>query len=378
MKNNVIIIGGGSAGMSCALRLKDAGQDFLIITERLGGRILYSETEKVNFGAYFVMKNYRYAKRLVEKDRWINPINVLFHNNESEYFSVFNKRTLRELPELVRFLLIMRRFYRHYEVYKERCLVMPQKEALKQDQYLSNLFCLPAAVFIKENRMQHAADDFISKFSYACTGVSPEQITAFDFLNVCLGMVVPIHQFKFHVKEMEDRLEGHLRYGTVSRVTKVQDNFKVETDTGEIYEAHSVVIATPAAVTKTLLGLEQIRDACQLYAYHVRAKLKDKYTKTKLNLFASDSDIIITAVQEDGSYLIYTRNPDADLYRVCTDFELINMMAWEQAMYVRGNAYLEQQYGDRLYVAGDHNGLGLEPAAISGIYAANRIIEEKN
>ena len=39
---------------------------------------------------------------------------------------------------------------------------------------------------------------------------------------------------------------------------------------------------------------------------------------------------------------------------------------------------MEQQYGEDIYVAGDHNGLGLEPAAISGIFAANQIIFKRN
>lgn len=45
-------------------------------------------------------------------------------------------------------------------------------------------------------------------------------------------------------------------------------------------------------------------------------------------------------------------------------------------MYVYGEAYMEQQYGDSIFVAGDHNGLGLEPTAISGIYAANQILKK--
>jgi uncharacterized FAD-dependent dehydrogenase len=52
-------------------------------------------------------------------------------------------------------------------------------------------------------------------------------------------------------------------------------------------------------------------------------------------------------------------------------------MDWEKAMYVQGKAFMEQQYGEDIYVAGDHNGLGLEPAAISGIFAANQIIKKK-
>jgi glycine/D-amino acid oxidase-like deaminating enzyme len=47
-------------------------------------------------------------------------------------------------------------------------------------------------------------------------------------------------------------------------------------------------------------------------------------------------------------------------------------------MYIHGRAFMEQQYGDGLYVAGDHNGLGLEPSAISGIYAANQIVNRKD
>ena len=49
-------------------------------------------------------------------------------------------------------------------------------------------------------------------------------------------------------------------------------------------------------------------------------------------------------------------------------------MHWEKAMFTQGAAYLEQQYENGIYVAGDHNGLGLEPAAISGVFAANQII----
>ena len=56
---------------------------------------------------------------------------------------------------------------------------------------------------------------------------------------------------------------------------------------------------------------------------------------------------------------------------------MIGRKAWDKAMYVTGRAYVEQQYGDSTYVAGDHNGLGLEPAAISGVYAAHQILKKK-
>lgn len=251
---------------------------------------------------------------------------------------------------------------------------MSQQEALHKDNYLSELFHLPASQFICQYRFKHAADNFINKFSYACTGVTPDKITAFDFLNVCLGMVLPIHKFKFDCSAMEARLLGHLHYDVVTDIAREQDYYVVNTASGQIYQAEFLVMATPAVVTQQLLGLETIREACKLYAYHVHAELKDKYRKLKLNLFSPHSEIILTAREDDGIYLIYTRSKEANLSNLGTIHQVINTVSWEKAMYVRGDAFWEQEYKDKLYIAGDHNGLGLEPAAISGIYAANQII----
>ena len=42
MQAKTIIVGGGMAGMSCAMQLLEAGQDFLLVTDNLGGRIQYA------------------------------------------------------------------------------------------------------------------------------------------------------------------------------------------------------------------------------------------------------------------------------------------------------------------------------------------------
>lgn len=374
MKRKAIVVGGGSAGIACALHLQGAGVDYVMITDQLGGRIRYFEKERVNLGAYFVMKNYRHARKLVIEGQRINPLKVMFHNSDTEYYPTLSLKALLDLPDFIRFALAIRAFYKHYEGFKKNCLIMSHQEALQKDAYLTNLFNLPAAEFINQHRFKKAADDFISKFSFACTGVTPDKITAFDFLNVCLGMVIPIYKFKFDRAEMENRLEGRLRYDTVTSIGREDDRYVVGTASGQTLQAESVVVATPAAVTQQLLGLDTIRQACKLYAYHVEAELKEKYRQQKLNLFPPDSDIVLTALEDDGTYIIYTRDQQARLNKVGSIKRVINMVAWEKAMYVYGDAYWPQQYKDKLYIAGDHNGLGLEPAAISGIYAANRIM----
>jgi monoamine oxidase len=377
MHIKTIIVGGGSAGMSCALRLKETGQEFLLLTDVLGGRICYSEGEKVNFGAYFVMSNYRFAKRLTTRRTWINPLSVTFHNSDTEWFNTISLHTIGRLPQLLRFYLSMWTFIRHYTRYKERCLVMTQREAMAADRYIEELFHKPAAQFIREMGFEKAAHDYVSKFSYACTGVDMENITALDMMNCCMGLAIPIYRFSFDSKDMERRLGGQVEYAIVIEVEKRDRSFKLKTADGEEYTCDHLVLATPAVVTQKLLDIPgPLRQTCKLYVYHIDATLKPKYATKQMNVFPFESEIVFTAVMDDGSYLVYTRENDERLMnRVCYSYKMIGMKAWDKAMYVYGQAYVEQQYGDRLYVAGDHNGLGQEPPAISGTYAANQIIK---
>ncbi len=372
--HTTIIVGGGMAGMACALKLMQAGQDFLLVTDALGGRVRYSDEAGVNYGAYFVMANYVHARQILSQESLLNPLDVCFHNGEAERFSALSLHTLRRLPELVRFYAVMWEFSRHYETYKQRCLARPQKAALEADPYMAGLFAKPAAQFIRERHFEQAAADYVSKFAYACTGVAPEQLTALDFLNVSMGLVTPIHRFRFDRKAMAHKLRDHLVFDTITALEQKDKAHFLHGKSGKTYLAQNVVLATPACVTQQLLGLAEIRTACKLYVWHVQAQLKPEYRRYSVNLFPPTSEIMLTAREFDGSYLVYAREAGADLAQVCEQYSLLCSVAWEKAMYVQGRAYMEQEPGAGIYVAGDHNGLGLEPAAISGIFAANKII----
>lgn len=313
MKSKTIIVGGGIAGMSCALKLLEENQDFLLITDVLGGRMMYSEKEKVNFGAYFIMDNYNNVKKLVKKETLLKPTTACFHNSPTEFFPVISLHTLVRAPQFLRFLKVMKEFQAHYEPYKEKCMVMSQKDALNSDPYMADIFVKPASEFIKEKRFEKVAFDYVSKFSYACTGVSMDKITALDFLNVSMGMMVPINRFKFDQKAMADKLGKHLIMETITKIESKDGKHILTGKSGQSYEAENIVIATPAAITKGLLGLEKIRQTCRLYVFHVTAKLKPNFAKYEMNLFPFESEIVFTSIQDDGSYLIYSPGKECRL-----------------------------------------------------------------
>jgi glycine/D-amino acid oxidase-like deaminating enzyme len=369
-----LVIGAGQAGINCALRLAEAGIDYRIVSDSLGGRVAYSAEERVNFGACFEWSNYHHAKKILKRETWINPLACVFHQSDGSAYPTTSLHTLRRGAGFVRFAALMAQFLRHYEAFKRNCETMSQREAMRRDPYILRLFSLPAGDWAHEHHIDALAAEYAGLFSYACSGIPMQQLTALDFLNICQGLVLPIHRFSFDEAAMEKRLGARFVRDRVTSLQTVDGRHVASGASGETYEADLVVLATHALETQRLLGLPAIRDTCELYVYHVSAVMLPQYAKADMNLFPYESPVIFTAIQDDGTFLIYTRVEGADLGRVCASWELIGSRLWHKAMYVNGPAYIEQQYGPTLFTAGDHNGLGMEPAAISGIYAANQVI----
>ena len=79
----------------------------------------------------------------------------------------------------------------------------------------------------------------------------------------------------------------------------------------------------------------------------------------------------------DGGHEIFTEgdfeegNKFDDYFE---EWEVIGKKYWEYALYTAAHEALPQNLAPGLIMAGDVNGLGMEPAAISGIYAANKIL----
>jgi len=374
--HDVVVVGSGSAGLSAAHLLDAAGADYVVVTDKLGGRIDYSPDEKVNFGAYFVMANYHHARDLVVRETRINPLSARFHDGRGGSFPTLSADTARLAPGLVRFAVLMGRFIRHYARFKRDCEVMSQREAMERDPWIGELFVQPASQLIAKHRLGAVAEALVSKFSYACTGVDLDRITALDFLNVSQGLVVPIHRFRFDEAAERARLGEHLVQDSVVELGTVDGVHEVTCASGATLRARNIILATPAVVTAALLGLGEVRDTCELYVEHVAGTPRPAFADKEMNLFPFSSPVIFTAVQDDGSYLVYSREPEIDLDALFTRHRVIGRRGWTKAMYVSGRAYVEQQYGDSTYVAGDHNGLGLEPTAISGVYAARQVLKK--
>ena len=115
MNTKTVIIGGGMAGISAAIKLKEYDRDFLMITGNLGGRVKYSKEYHVNLGAYFVINNYSHAKKILKKEKWLNIADALFVEDKDNHFRSISITMLSLIPQILKLLLIIIRFGSHYK-----------------------------------------------------------------------------------------------------------------------------------------------------------------------------------------------------------------------------------------------------------------------
>jgi glycine/D-amino acid oxidase-like deaminating enzyme len=167
----------------------------------------------------------------------------------------------------------------------------------------------------------------------------------------------------------------------VNTVEKIEGGWRVSTENGNNFTAEHLVLATPANVTRDLLATVRevkplkIRNASVLHAYLIKGEMKARYRKHIVHIFNDSIPIIFTARKRPGIYEIFTEIPFENHFdKYFDEWEVLGHKHFEHALFTNPNLVLSQNLAPGLIMAGDHNGLGMEPAAISGVYAANKIL----
>lgn len=406
--HETIIVGAGAAGMNCALDLQKADRDYLLIADYMGGRIFNDTSMHMNYGAVFYFGSYR---TMLSKERNIlkptadmvpSLTAAACNPDDVRQWAALSAKTASDLPSLWRFEKFMtQEFLPHYERFKKNCEIMEVRTALAADPFIDQLFHETAAEMIERLDIKPIADDLVSMFAHACTGTPPEKLMALDYLNTVqplsmelpsMKLVMSLTRFDFDADGMTERLSqgsGEVLLGNLAtKVEQIEGGWKVTTDQGKSFTAENLVMATPADVTQQLLEPVQAvpsfktRKSCVLFGYLLRGKPRAHYANHIVHIFNEKTPIIYIAKrydnkQYDDLYEIFTEvdfEKDNRMGKYFEEYEIIGKKEWPKAMFTGPTEPLPQNLAPGLIMAGDHNGLGMEPAAISGVYAANKIL----
>jgi len=372
-----IVVGGGISGMSCALKLKENGRDVAIITDVLGGRVCYDSELKNNFGAVFYMENYKNAKKIVdfEAPMTTDVLQLMLHTSPEKVFRFASPTMAVSLPQMVKFQKFMNEtFIPEYNRYKDDCEIMPVAEAFEKHPDIKRYYYMKASDVIAELGIDAIADNFVGKFAYACTGCKLNQLNGLDFLNVTQGTVIPIYTFTFDPEAFTAKLDGKVVIDTIVKVEKQKGgSWKVTGESGTSYTCQNLVLATTGLTTQKLLGIDEVRQPTMLVSYLVKGMPTPDIRKASAHYYGDSFDVIAITQRYDGLWNIFA-SKELDLGRFFQSYKVIKYIVWPEALYTYGDVIMKQDWDENCYIAGDANGLGLEPASVAGIYAANRIL----
>ena len=404
MKNHyeTIVLGAGAAGMNCCLELQKENREYLLVSPNIGGRICNDEQRHMNYGAVFYFGTYKYmlASGLLQGTVDVLPklsMGQCHHDNGKSYEPV-SMITMADAPSLFSYMKWMRdTFIPRYAAFKDNCCTMEVSAALERDPMIKELYTESAEHFIERMKFGPICHDLISMFAHACTGTKIAELTALDYLNTVqpltmkivgvppLNLLFDLKRFDFDSEGVKARLaqgSGDVLIGEATAVAKSDGGWSIRVG-DDMYTCDNLVMATPAHITAELLAAVtdvvplDIRKASQLTGYLIRGKAKPAYSGHAVHLFDDTIPIIYIAKRFDGDYEIFTEvdfEEGRKFDEYFEEWEVIGKKYWEYALYTAAHEALPQNLAPGLIMAGDVNGLGMEPAAISGIYAANKIL----
>lgn len=373
-RTRTIIVGAGVSGLACARILFDRGEEFVVLSENIGGRVLQSADGAAPLGAFYVRGDYKHVNRFVDRGRRIHSSDTLRHDEMGGY-TRWDRRLLSHPLQLARFLVLLARFRRHYRRFKDRSVAMSQREAIAADPLLQRLYHEPATETIQQHRFVDLAAAYIAPGLYASLFLPMDRLTGFKMLLGSLPAIEPIYEFRMRWDDLMAGFAHHIKEATVEAINGDADGYRVDTADGQAWLTDNVVLATDPAEAQRLGELDRINDPVAVNVFEIDGELRPVWSDAGLHLFADDGPTLGIVRQSAGPVLLCSRPPDPDFDKYFARWAILEHHRWAPAFNLAGDVLIECEQSPNLFVIGDHNVCGLEDAFITGIFAANQILD---
>ena len=368
-----IIVGAGISGLACGRLLQQYDKDFLIISKDIGGRILTSNDGDVNYGAFFVCSDYKNVLNFVKLKTRIKLSDFCFHDNNKPYV-LFEPKLLVYLIQFMKFFKTQFKFRKSLRGFRKTSETISQKKTIENDSFLKELYMKNATDFIKEYDIQPLTENYLSKALYSTTFSSVTEMNAFSFLQFLLPLITPIYTFSFEKEKMIRSFQDKIILGCVYDIKYKNNLYKIKTN-DKIFYTKNIVLATPITWSKKFVSITKINKPVNTNMLHIAGIAKNVFSKKNYQLFSPFNEVQAIANLNDGTYLLYYRDKIPPLKRYFNEYVILSHHFWNPAGTINGHNLIESNRRNNMFLIGDYNVAGLEESYISGIYAANQIIQ---
>jgi hypothetical protein len=373
---DTVIVGAGISGLGCAKHLQEFDEDFLLISENIGGRILTSEDGTANYGAFFVCSDYYNTLKYVTLGSRIRLRDFCFHDDDDFYF-LFEAKFISYLFQFLKIIKILYKFRKALRKFRKNSENVSQRKAIENDSFLYELYMKNAVDFVMEHNLQAGTETYLSKALYSTTFSTIHEMNAFSFLQFILPLITPIYRFTFEKDKMIKPFQDKLVIDRVTNVRFENGKYKIKSNKNLFY-AKNIVLATEIGWSKNFAGVKKTNKPVSTNMLHIQGEPKDIITQKKYHLFSVDSNVQGIANLGDGTYLFYYKDKQPSLERFFSKHQIIGSHFWDSAGTINGHRLIESNRSKNMYLIGDFNIAGLEESYITGLYAANQIITKKS
>lgn len=264
-------------------------------------------------------------------------------------------------------------------MYRNKCLHTSQKQIVESDQYLQKLYRTKSPDLISQLRIQKVAETFIDQTINVIGFDHYSKSNALDLLKWIAAIYInPMYEFQLKTERLLHGFDSLIKIDEVTEVEAINNysGYSVHTKNAS-YLADYVVVATEPWVTKRLLSMNTREPTYS--RSHVRRVVGTPKgiaaTKKRYLCFPSGKGILSITKLSDKSFLVYTNSKSDDISEYFTNYEVIFERTWDPSFTFCSHELVESEYKKNLYIAGDINFAGIEDSALSGVCAANKIIE---
>jgi hypothetical protein len=369
------IIGAGISGLACASTLQENDNDFVIISENIGGRILTSEDGTVNYGAFFVCSDYHHVLKQVKIESRIKLSDFCFHSNDTNYV-LFEPALVAYAFQFMKALKLLYRFRRQFRHFRKASEKVSQKKAIENDPFLYELYLQNAADFVKGYNIERGTHRYLSQALYSTTFSRINELNAFSFLQFLLPLITPIYTFTFEKERMIEPFREKIVYGSVNDVIYKKGVYNVAFD-GKIVSAKNIVLATQINWSKKFASVKETNKPVSTNMLHIKGIPANVFSRRLYHLFSPPGNVQAIAHLKDGTHLFYYKGERPVLQDFFKNPQIIAHQSWNPAGTINGHTLIESHRGNNLYLIGDYNVAGLEESYITGLYAAHQIMNKE-
>lgn len=373
-----IVIGGGIAGLACARRLHQAGADFRLITDRLGGR-MYALAPMQNLGATYITSDYRHTSRFIDRGRRVGFRNTFFLDRGC-YRTILDSYNLHRARALARLYRQLIQFRVHLNRLRARSPWQCQAKLLRSDPLLQKSVEQPASEFVKQNGLEELDVVFTNLLVRSTVFVETHEVNTFYYLAVLMPILLPTYlaDFSQTLPRLTQGFGDRLYQAKVERVEDLPDGtFHVAAGHDE-FRATNVVIATPSHNSRTFFPQLAAMPSCgrdiAITTVHVTGTRRPEHLPGQVVFLPRDHHATVLLPIGNGSDMFFSATPKADLSRYYTKARVTASACWKTALTLAGCQWRPLSPRPHLYTIGDYNICGLEDSYLTGLYAAHCIL----